>query len=180
VTKLLAGCRTTPAEDFSIFWMRRSWLEQGIGRELVEREVEQPAVQRTFFVIFLGTVGWAERVWWKDSEDAPGHTYVADQWPTTHSTAQVTQSSPRNVFSGVLKCGIIVGCALSLGRINPTGEVPLWFCAFTLRRGFIAETKGCLSVANTHLLMAEIEMPRCGLRLGLRHFCRAVRTSCRQ
>ena len=48
MTKLLAGCRMVPAEAFSIFWRRRSWLGWGIGRKLVEREVEQPAGQRAF------------------------------------------------------------------------------------------------------------------------------------
>ena len=54
--KLPAGCRVVPVEASSVFWRQMSWLEWGIGRELVEREIEQPAVQRAFlfFVIFSG------------------------------------------------------------------------------------------------------------------------------
>lgn len=51
--KLLADCPVIPAGAFSIVWRRMSWFGWDIGRELVEREVEQPAVQRAFFAQFF-------------------------------------------------------------------------------------------------------------------------------
>ena len=146
VTKLLTGCRTIPAEAFSIFWRQRSWLGMGIGRELVEREAEQPAVQRAFFVVSFGTAGvTAER---KEFVGKNPKTRLDTLMPhttrTTRTTSQVSLCSPRNVFSSVFKCELRP-FSRGLGRIYPTGVVPLWFPAFTLPCEFTAGTRAPLS-----------------------------------
>ena len=137
MTRPVAGCRTGPAEASWIFWRRMSWLERGIGRELVEREVEQPAVQRAFFfvIFFFGTVGvTAERKGFagKNPNTRRGTLTRRSGILCLNTHAQCLGQpafAPNRVSRYVHSSANHRHSYLSireLGTINPTGEVPLW------------------------------------------------------
>jgi len=103
---------------------------RGFGRELVEWEVGQPAVQRAFF----GTVDvTAERREFvvKGSEGASGFTHTP-QLRLLHGQHVQHLRQYVSTAERVSELLRVTAPLLRIGANRSDGEVQLWFCAFIL------------------------------------------------
>ena len=99
-------------------------------------------MQRAFSVIFFyGTVGVTERKEFVGKNPKTrrrcshaANTYIEHVQNLTRSVCSLHRGTCFQVYSGAN----YLGYALSFE--GPTGEAPLWFCAFTLYCGFTART----------------------------------------